>query len=57
MGHQVLPEELKAIVRRLDIDGDQMISYNEFVESISPVSPDFIPPQAIADAHGHKFLD
>ena len=43
MGHQVLTEEIKAIIRRLDIDGDQKISYTEFIESISPVSPDLTP--------------
>jgi len=47
MGHQVIPEEIKAIVRRLDIDGDQRISFSEFIESISPVSPDLTPSQAL----------
>lgn len=57
MGHQVLPEEVKAIIRRLDIDGDQKINYNEFVESISPVSPDFIPAKAITDSYNQNYLD
>lgn len=43
MGHQVLNPELISIVRRLDIDGDSRISYNEFVEALTPVSPDLIP--------------
>lgn len=34
MGHQPLPEEVSAIMRRLDIDGDQKIDFSEFVESI-----------------------
>lgn len=49
MGHQVLPQELLAIVRRLDIDGDSKIGYYEFIESISPVSPDMIPVQQVMD--------
>ena len=57
MGHQVLPEEVKAIIRRLDIDGDQKISFNEFVESISPVSPDFVPVKAITDSQNQIYLD
>ena len=44
MGHQPLPDEVNAIMRRLDIDGDQKIDFSEFVESINPVSPDFLPP-------------
>ena len=40
MGHRVMPHELVSIVRRLDINGDQKIEYEEFVESISPVSPE-----------------
>lgn len=57
MGHQVLPEEVKAIIRRLDIDGDQKINFDEFVESISPVSPDFIPAKAITDSQNQIYLD
>lgn len=49
MGHQVLPKELIAIVRRLDIDGDSKIGYQEFVESITPVSPDMIPVEQVMD--------
>jgi len=40
MGHQVVPAEIESIIRRLDIDGDGIIKFPEFVESISPVSPD-----------------
>lgn len=40
MGHQVLPKEIEAIIRRLDVDGNTIIKYPEFVESVSPVSPD-----------------
>jgi Ca2+-binding EF-hand superfamily protein len=47
MGHKVMPREVAAIVRRLDIDGDSQIGYSEFVESMSPVSPDMIPPKTI----------
>jgi len=43
MGHQVLSQEIVSIVRRLDIDGDSRITYNEFVEALTPVSPDLIP--------------
>lgn len=47
MGHKVMPNEAGAIVRRMDVDGDNRIGYSEFVESISPVCPDFVPAQAI----------
>ena len=50
MGHQVLPEELAAIVRRLDIDGDAKITFEEFVEALSPVSPDLLPVHEVADS-------
>lgn len=40
MGHQTVPKEIEAIIRRLDVDGDNIIKYPEFVESVSPVSPD-----------------
>jgi hypothetical protein len=35
-----MSHELVSIVRRLDINGDQIIEFDEFVESISPVSPE-----------------
>ena len=44
MGHRVQPEELTAIVRRLDIDGDLRVGYNEFVEALTPVSSTFKKP-------------
>lgn len=43
MGHQSEQEEITAILRRLDIDGDQKITYKEFKEGMGPVSPDIIP--------------
>lgn len=57
MGHQSLPQELVAIVRRLDIDGDSKIGYHEFIESMSPVSPDMIPVEAVMDRDNKVFLD
>jgi hypothetical protein len=57
MGHRVMPHELVSIVRRLDIDGDQKIEYEEFVESISPVSPEIervVRPQNVKEP---KILD
>jgi len=44
MGHLVQPKEVVSIVRRLDIDGDHKISFHEFVEAVSPVSPEIMPP-------------
>ncbi len=38
MGHEVVNQELAAIVRRLDLDGDTKITYEEFVEGLAPVS-------------------
>ena len=57
MGHQVLPQELVAIVRRLDIDGDSKIGYHEFIESMTPVSPDMIPIETVMDRDNQVFLD
>ena len=34
MGHQIYPKEVQSIVRRLDIDGDNQITYSEFYESL-----------------------
>ena len=48
MGHQVQPEEATAIVRRLDIDGDLRVGYNEFVEALTPVSSTFKKPARAA---------
>ena len=41
--HYSEPEEITAILRRLDIDGDQKITYTEFKEGMGPVYPDIIP--------------
>jgi len=57
MGHQVLPQELVAIVRRLDVDGDSRITYNEFVEALTPVSPDLIPVGRVATEKNEAYLD
>ena len=57
MGHQVLPEELAAIVRRLDIDGDAKITYEEFVEALSPVSPDLLPVHEVTASRDQLYLD
>ena len=57
MGHQVLPEELAAIVRRLDIDGDAKITYEEFAEALSPVSPDLLPVHQVAGCRDQGYLD
>lgn len=46
-----------AIVRRLDIDGDSKIRYHEFIESMTPVSPDMIPIEAVMDRDNQVFLD
>lgn len=40
MGHVVQPTEVTCILRRLDIDGDNCVSFDEFVEAISPVNQD-----------------
>ena len=47
MGHKVINQELISIVRRLDIDGDSRITYKEFVEAVTPISPDLIPQGAV----------
>ena len=38
MGHVIQPKEVSCIIRRLDIDGDNRVSFDEFVEAISPIS-------------------
>ena len=40
MGHTVQPKEVSSILRRLDIDGDNRVSFDEFVEAISAVAQD-----------------
>lgn len=46
MGHIVQPKEVVCILRRLDIDGDSRVSFQEFVEAISAVSPEIVPVPA-----------
>jgi hypothetical protein len=38
VGHSPLKSELIAIMRRLDIDGDKRISFEEFSEALSPLA-------------------
>ena len=40
MGHTVQPNEVTSILRRLDVDGDSRVSFDEFVEAISAVAQD-----------------
>jgi hypothetical protein len=42
MGHQSTKQELISILRRLDLDGDSKITFQEFSEGIKPVSPEII---------------
>ena len=42
IGHKPLKGELIAIMRRFDLDGDAKISFQEFVEALTPVQPDII---------------
>ena len=37
MGHLIKPKEVECVVRRLDIDGDGKITFDEFFEAISSV--------------------
>ena len=41
-GHLPEKDELVAIMRRFDLDGDAKITFSEFVEALSPVMPDII---------------
>lgn len=36
-GHQPVKEELMAIMRRLDLDGDMKLSFSEFTEALTPI--------------------
>lgn len=38
MGHQIFPKEVQSIVRRLDIDGDNKITFSEFYEALQLIS-------------------
>ena len=42
VGHNPVKKELVNIMRRFDLDGDAKISFQEFVEGVSPVQPDVI---------------
>jgi len=42
VGHQPVKKELVAIIRRFDMDGDARISYEEYVEALTPVVPDVL---------------
>ncbi len=43
MGHTVVKKELISIIRRFDLDGDQVIGYQEFKEGVVPVLIDIKP--------------
>ena len=36
-GHQPVKEELTAIMRRFDLDGDAKLSFMEFEEALTPI--------------------
>ena len=38
LGHRVLTEELVALMRRLDLDGDSLVTFHEFYEAVTPIS-------------------
>ena len=42
VGHQPVKQELTAIMRRFDLDGDAQISFAEFSEALTPIQPDVI---------------
>lgn len=42
VGHQPIKQELTAIMRRFDLDGDAQISFAEFQEALTPCQPDVI---------------
>ena len=42
VGHQPIKQELTAIMRRFDLDGDAQISFAEFSEALTPIQPDVI---------------
>ena len=37
VGHQPIKQELTAIMRRFDLDGDAQISFTEFSEALTPI--------------------
>ena len=42
IGHSPVKGELIAIMRRFDLDGDAKVSFQEFVEALTPVQPDVV---------------
>ena len=50
VGHQPVKEELTAIMRRFDLDGDAKLSFQEFAEALTPIQPDVIQN---AQRHSH----
>jgi Ca2+-binding EF-hand superfamily protein len=42
VGHQPLKDELIAIMRRFDLDGDARLTFQEFTEALTPVQPSLI---------------
>ena len=42
VGHQPVKQELTAIMRRFDLDGDAKMSFTEFAEALTPIQPDVI---------------
>lgn len=42
VGHQPLKDELIAIMRRFDLDGDARLTFQEFAEALTPVQPSLI---------------
>jgi Ca2+-binding EF-hand superfamily protein len=36
-GHKTTDKELNAIVRRLDLDADAKVTFNEFTDALRPV--------------------
>ena len=41
-GHCPIKDELTAIMRRFDLDGDAKLTFAEFSEALSPIQPDVI---------------
>ena len=49
MGHQPIRKEIVAILRRLDLDGDSKITFQELVEGLKPVNPEIIPKKEVRE--------
>ena len=54
VGHQPIKQELTAIMRRFDLDGDAQISFAEFAEALTPIQPDVILNPS---RHGGGFVE